>query len=44
MILRAPCAKSQVLVKGKSGVRIELAVTFEGKRKHLPTVTPSHAV
>lgn len=32
-------AKPQVLVKGKSGVRVELAVTFQGGRQHLPVVT-----
>jgi hypothetical protein len=27
-----------VLIRGKPGVRIELTVTFEGGRKHLPVV------
>jgi hypothetical protein len=27
-----------MLVKGKAGVRLELAVTFQGGRKHLPVV------
>jgi hypothetical protein len=34
-----PCAKPQPLIKGKPGVRVELAVTFEGARKHLPLVS-----
>ena len=34
----SPCAKPQVLVQGKPGVRIELAVTFDGGRRHLPVV------
>ena len=34
----SPCARPQVLVKGKPGVRLELAVTFEAGRKHLPVV------
>ena len=33
------CAAPQTLVKGKPGVRLELVVTFEGGRKHLPIVT-----
>jgi hypothetical protein len=28
-----------VLIKGKPGVRLELAVTFEHGQKHLPIVT-----
>jgi len=36
---RAPCALPQVLVKGKPGVRIELAVSYQYSRKHLPVVT-----
>jgi len=35
----SPCAKPQVLVKGQSGVRLELGIRFEGGRKHLPVVT-----
>jgi transposase InsO family protein len=35
----SPCAKPQTLVKGQPGVRLDLAVTFEGGRKHLPIVT-----
>jgi len=35
----SPCARPQVLVKGKPGVRLELAVTFQGGRKHLPVIT-----
>ncbi|MBE3038143.1 MAG: hypothetical protein IMZ62_04955 [Chloroflexi bacterium] len=35
----SPCAKPQVLVKGKPGIRLELAVAFQGGRKHLPVVT-----
>ena len=34
----SPCAKPQTLVKGKPGVRLKLAVTFEGGRRHLPVV------
>jgi len=34
----SPCAGPQVLVKGKPGVRLDLAVTFEGGRRHLPVV------
>ncbi|MBE3096603.1 MAG: hypothetical protein IMZ44_05675 [Planctomycetes bacterium] len=33
-------AKPQTLVKGRPGVRLELAVTFQGGRKHLPTIMP----
>jgi len=32
-------AKPQTLIMGQPGVRIELAVTFEAGRKHLPVVT-----
>jgi transposase InsO family protein len=35
----SPCAEPQTLVKGKPGVRLELAVTFQSGRKHLPIVT-----
>jgi putative transposase len=35
----SPCARPQVLIKGKPGVRLELSVTFHGGRKHLPVVT-----
>ena len=35
----SPCAKPQTLVKGKPGVRLEPAVTFEAGRKHLPIIT-----
>jgi len=35
----SPCARPQVLVKGRPGVRVELDVTFHGGRKHLPVVT-----
>jgi transposase InsO family protein len=35
----SPCAKPQVLIKGKPGARLELSVTFHGGRKHLPVVT-----
>jgi hypothetical protein len=28
----------QTLLKGKPGVRLELAVTFQSGRKHLPVV------
>jgi transcriptional regulator with XRE-family HTH domain len=32
----APCALPQVLVKGQPGVRIELEVSYQHSRKHLP--------
>ena len=35
----APCALPQVLVKGQPGVRIELEVSYQQKRKHLPVAT-----
>jgi hypothetical protein len=35
----SPCAKPQTLVKGRPGARLELAVTFEVGRSHLPIVT-----
>ena len=35
----SPCAKPQVLVKGRPGAHVELAITFQGGRKHLPIVT-----
>ncbi len=35
----APCALPQVLVKGQPGVRIELEVSYQHSRKHLPVVT-----
>jgi len=35
----SPCAKPQTLVKGRPGARLDLAVTFEGGRRHLPTIT-----
>jgi len=35
----SPCARPQVLIKGRPGVRIELVVRFEARRKHLPVVT-----
>jgi hypothetical protein len=35
----APCATPQALIKGTPGVRLELGVTFEAGRKHLPVVT-----
>jgi hypothetical protein len=35
----ARCALPQVLVKGQPGVRIELVVSYQQKRKHLPVVT-----
>ncbi len=34
----SPCASPRTLVKGKPGVRLEMAVEFLGKRKHLPRV------
>jgi len=38
-----PCAAPQTLIKGQSGVRLELAVTFGGGRMQLPVVTLRHA-
>jgi hypothetical protein len=35
----SPCAAPQTLVKGRPGVRLELAVAFEDGRTHLPIVT-----
>jgi hypothetical protein len=38
---RAPAAagdRPKTVVKGSAGVRLALAVTFEGGRKHLPVV------
>jgi len=35
----APCALPQVLVKGQPGVQIELAVSYQHGRKHLPVAT-----
>jgi putative transposase len=35
----APCALPQVLVKGQPGVRIELALSYQHGRKHLPVAT-----
>jgi putative transposase len=35
----SPCARPQTLIRGKPGVRLELAVTFEGGQKHLPIIT-----
>jgi putative transposase len=39
----APCALPQVLVQGKPGVPIELAVSYQHGRKHLPVVTVRRA-
>jgi transposase InsO family protein len=36
---RSPCAKPVTLVKGTPGVRLACAITFQGKRRHLPVVT-----
>jgi putative transposase len=35
----APCALPQVLVKGQPGVRIELEVSYQHSRQHLPIAT-----
>ena len=35
----APCALPQVLVKGQPGVRIELQVSYQHSREHLPVAT-----
>jgi len=34
----SPCAKPHALVRGKTGVRVELEVTFHEGRRHLPIV------
>jgi len=31
-----------VLIKGKPGARLELDITFEGERKHLPIISLHH--
>jgi hypothetical protein len=39
---RAPAAagdRPKTLVEGSTGVRLELAVTFEAGRKHMPTIS-----
>jgi hypothetical protein len=35
----SPYAKPQVLIKGIADVRLELNITFEAGKKHLPVVT-----
>jgi transposase InsO family protein len=35
----SPCARPQALVKGRPGARLELAVHFPARRRHLPRVT-----
>jgi hypothetical protein len=40
----SPCARPQVLVKGRPGVRLEPSVAFQGGRKHLPVVTLKRVV
>jgi hypothetical protein len=35
----SPCAKPQTLIKGQPGLRLELEVTYQTGRKHLPVVT-----
>ncbi len=35
----SPCARPWALIKGKTGERVELEVTFHAGRKHLPVVT-----
>ena len=39
----SPCAAPRVPVKGKSGVQLELQVTYHANRKHLPVVTLNRA-
>jgi len=39
----SPCAKPRVLVKGQSGVQLELVVDFYPGRRHLPIVTVRRA-
>ena len=39
----SPCARPQTLVKGQSGVRLELCVTYHKGRKHLPIVAITRA-
>ena len=35
----SPCARPWALIKGKTGVRVELEVTYHAGRKHLPVIT-----
>ena len=35
----SPCARPWALIRGKTGVRVELKVTYHAGRKHLPIVT-----
>ena len=39
----SPCARPQVLVKGQPGARLQLEVTFNAGRPHLPRVTITRA-
>jgi hypothetical protein len=39
----SPCAVPQVLVRGQPGVQIELEVTYQHARKHLPLVAVRRA-
>jgi hypothetical protein len=38
-----PCAKPQVLVKGQPGVVLEVGVTFQTGRRHLPQIILNRA-
>ena len=40
---RSPCARPVTLVKGRAGVRLEMEITIQGGRRHLPIVTLRHA-
>ena len=35
----SPCAAPHALVRGQPGARVELSISYHGKRKHLPVVT-----
>lgn len=35
---RSPCAAPHALIRGRPGTRLELAIRFHGRRKHLPIV------
>ena len=39
----SPCARPVTLVKGQSGVRLEMKISFHGGRRHLPIVTLKRA-
>ena len=39
----SPCARPWALVRGKTGARVELEVTYHAGRKHLPVITVRRA-